>query len=228
MKALSDEKIREFDLGGLTYLRPLQDPAGEWYYALNYPDGDLYEAEEIHAEGGALAGSLFYLLRYPDGEVIKPLERKADTVIGEPVYYGGVISFPSVDFTDGMIRIWRFSCSGRTLREAAALPLSSVKDCYNLRLHEHPLTLSRQPNDGSFELLWPERKTFAVRPTESFFHRDGRRLFFGDWKEDPDYREETVIRDAETGEELERLPGDITVMPNGELWHLKGLAPDDF
>ena len=214
--------MREFDLCGLTYLRPLGDAAGEWYYALNYPDGDLYEAEEIHAAGRPLAGSLFYLVHYPDGEVIQPLKRKADVAIGEPVWYDGAISFPSVDFAAGRISVWRLSCTGRMLWEAAVLPLASVKNCYNLRLHEHPLTLSRQPNDGSFELLWPERRTFAVRPTESFFRRDGSRLFFGDWKEDPDYREETVIRDAETGEELRRLPGDVSVMPNGELWYLKG------
>ena len=40
--------------------------------------------------------------------------------------------------------------------------------------------------------------------------------------EGPDYRywEETVIRDLK-GNLLETLPGDIRIMPNGELWYLK-------
>ena len=46
------------------------------------------------------------------------------------------------------------------------------------------------------------------------------RLYFNRWYENPDYREETVIRDIETGDVIEILPGDIHIMPNGELWHL--------
>ena len=34
------------------------------------------------------------------------------------------------------------------------------------------------------------------------------------------FREGTIIRSASTGEILERLPGDIHIMPNGDLWHL--------
>jgi len=66
----------------------------------------------------------------------------------------------------------------------------------------------------------PKRKTIAVDPKESFFYREDDRLYFNIWFEDPDYREETIIRSASTGEILERLPGDIHIMPNGDLWHL--------
>ncbi len=60
---------------------------------------------------------------------------------------------------------------------------------------------------------------------DSFFLRDGDRLYFSRWHEDGDgadyrYWEETVVRDLE-GNTLEILPGDIQVMPDGELWHLK-------
>ena len=86
----------------------------------------------------------------------------------------------------------------------------------------HPLTLSRQPNDGTFDLVWPERKTIEISERESFFCREGNRLFFSRWYEDPDYREELVIRDTGTGEILETRPGDIQIMPNGEVWYMKG------
>ena len=150
------------------------------------------------------------------------MECTEGTVLGEPVYYDGVISVAAVDFNAEEIRILNFDCAGREVTEAAVLPLSSVEDCYNLRLHVHPLTLSRQPNDGTFDIVWPERKRLTITENESFFLRDGNKLFFSRWYEDPDYREEVVIRDADSGEILEVLPGDIHVMPDGEFWYLKG------
>ncbi len=213
--------MKEFDLGGITNLQALREGTSEWYYALDCPNGDLYEAEELFLDGRPVRGSRFFLVHFPDGEVIQPLEPRPGFVIGEPVYFGQRISFPAVDFEAKEIRIYRFDCQGRTLETAAVLPLSSVENCYNLRLHEHPLTLTRQPNDGTFELVWPERRVIAVDPKESFFYREDDRLFFSIWFEDPDYREEVIIRDVHTGEIKEQMPGDIHIMPDGELWHLK-------
>lgn len=60
---------------------------------------------------------------------------------------------------------------------------------------------------------------------DSFYLRDGDKLYFSRWYEegdDADYRywEETVVRDL-TGEIIEVYPGDVRKMPNGEMWHLK-------
>ena len=60
---------------------------------------------------------------------------------------------------------------------------------------------------------------------ESFFLRDGDKLYFSRWHEEgegEDYRywEETVVRNLE-GEITEILPGDVRIMPNGEMWHLR-------
>jgi len=41
------------------------------------------------------------------------------------------------------------------------------------------------------------------------------------WYEDPDYREETVVRSVQDGTVLDRYPGDIRIMPNGEKWRIK-------
>ncbi len=107
----------------------------------------------------------------------------------------------------------------------AELPLEAARNCYNLRLHVAPLSLTRQGDEDVFEILWPERVSFELGTHESFFLRQGGRLFFNKWYEEgdgPDYRywEETVVRDLE-GRVVETLPGDVRVMPNGELWHLK-------
>jgi hypothetical protein len=101
------------------------------------------------------------------------------------------------------------------------LPLSAVKNCYNLILHTAPLSLTRQPGDGTFELIWPEQVQFDVGERENLNFRDGDRLYFTVWYEDPDYREETVVRSVLDGTVMDRFAGDIRVMPNGEKWILR-------
>lgn len=212
--------MKELDIHGLTYLRALEGTS-EWYYALDYAGGDLYEAQEIYETGRTLLGSHFFLVHYPDGEVIAPLVPQENVSIGEPVYHDGKISFLEVKFAEKRIVIRQFDCSDRSLKELETIDLSSVTDCYNLKLSEHPLTLTRQPNNGTLELIWPEKKTIETDEKESFFFRDENKLFFSTWYEDPDYRVETVVRDVKTGEILEKVNGDMQIMPNGEVWHVK-------
>ena len=236
---------KEINLHGITYLQPLSVGASEWYYGMDYTSGDLYEAEEIYEEKGKVRGNRLCLVHYPDGTIYEPMPARENLALGEPVYVRGEdmascepvrdrgegrIAFPAVDFAEGVITIWEVRCEAlpaaghetdeKHLHKLAELPLSSIDNCYNLRLHVWPLTLSRQPNDGVFELVWPERRSIVVDERESFFYREGDRLYFNRWYEDPDYREETLIRSAATGEVLEQLPGDIQIMPGGELWHL--------
>ena len=60
---------------------------------------------------------------------------------------------------------------------------------------------------------------------DSFFLRDGSRLFFSRWHEEGEeenyrYWEETVVRDL-NGTITETIPGDVMRMPDGELWQLQ-------
>ena len=81
--------------------------------------------------------------------------------------------------------------------------------------------LSRQGGEGSFQIVWPERAEFAIGPHESFDFREGDRLYFARWYEDPDYREEVVVRRFPDGEIVDCFPGVIQTMPEGERWHLR-------
>ena len=85
-------------------------------------------------------------------------------------------------------------------------------------LHTSPLSLTRQPGDHIFELVWPEQLRFAIGERETLNFRDGDKLYFTVWYEDPDYREETVVRSLCDGKVLDRFPGNIRIMPNGEKW----------
>ena len=95
---------------------------------------------------------------------------------------------------------------------------AAVEDCYNLMPHLSPLCLTRQTGER-FQLLWPERADFAIHPAESFCFREGERLYFSRWYEDPDYREEVVVRRLPDGEIVEQLRGALNVMPDGS-WRL--------
>ena len=213
--------MKSIDLHGSKSLQLVRGGTDEWYWSMDYTSGDLYEAEELFQMKHEVECNSLYLIHYPDGKVYEPVPRTKDRYLGEPVYDSGTIAILMVDFAESMTHILRFDPASGETTETVQLPLSSVKDCYNLLLHTNPLTLTRQANDNTFEIIWPERVRFSIGDTESFGFREGDRLYFTAWYEDPEYREETVVRALQIGEILERFPGDIWIMPNGEKWHLK-------
>ena len=217
--------MRDIATDGITYVVPVPGATGEWYYGIDYEHGDLYEAEELFKSGHTVKGRRLCFISYPDGKVFVPIPKREGAYCTEPVFFEGGIYMVDVIFTEGSIRIMRFDCARHETEVYTELPLSEVKDCYNLNLHTAPLTLSRQcVADNEFEIIWPERASFSMGDHDSFFLRDKDRLFFNRWYEEGDgedyrYWEETVIRDLK-GNETEILPGDVMRMPNGEIWHL--------
>ena len=125
-----------------------------------------------------------------------------------------------VDFPKGEIRILIFRETDGTTEPLAVLPLSAVEDCYNLMLEASPLMLTRSAHDNQFQIIWPERRDFAIEDHEFFEFLEGNRLYTSVWYEDPDYREELLVRDYNTGKLLERIPGSLRSMPDGQNWLL--------
>ena len=190
-----------------------------WYFSTDYIHGDLYEAEELYHQGHKVKSNALYLVHYPDGKVFRPVAQRDGCHVGNPVCDGAAIALPIVDFVAGVIEIVRFDPQTERAAPVVELSLSSVKDCYNLLLHTAPLMLTRQA-DNMFEIVWPEKASYAIGVRESFVFRDGDKLYFQEWFEDPDYREEVVVRDLHTGKILERFSGAIKEMPNGQHWLL--------
>lgn len=209
---------------GITYIDLVPHGTDEWYYGISYEHGDLYEAEEVFKAGQDVEGRNLCLIHYPDGEVYRPVPKQSGIYPAEPVYLDGSIYILSVDFLRNLIQIMRFDCDSHAIDVVEELPLSSVKDCYNLHLDTAPLTLTRQcVGSNEFEIIWPERIQLEMGDHDSFFLRDGDKLYFSRWHEDEDgsnYYEETVVRNLQ-GEITEVLPGDMRIMPNGEMWHIK-------
>ncbi|MEA4903641.1 MAG: hypothetical protein VB090_02160 [Petrimonas sp.] len=70
-------------------------------------------------------------------------------------------------------------------------------------------------------MVWPEKTEFHIGNQESFYSRDGDKLYFSRWFEDPEYRDEVVIRHYPSGEILEVIPGSLWEMPDGQRWVLQ-------
>ena len=211
--------MKTLDLQGMTNMELVRGGTDGWYWSTDYIHGDLYEAEELFRMGHPVQSNRLYLIHYPDGTVYEPVPAVVGQYLGYPVYDNGVVVLLAVNFPEGIIRILRFE-RGET-KVVEQIPLSAVRNCYNLMLHTSPLSLTRQPGDNTFELVWPEQVRFTIEGRESLNFRDGDKLYFTVWHEDPNYHEETIVRSLRDGTILDRFLGDIRIMPNGEKWLLK-------
>ena len=210
--------IREIRLGGIGCLETIEG-TDEWYCGSDYVHGDLYEAEELYQDGHEIDANRLVFVHYPEGSVYEAGERKKGRYFGRVWYDRGDLFFVMADFPEGMISLMRFDTKKREVFTEAGIERSSIKDCYNLMPAGSPPMMIRQGNEGFFEMVWPDRVTFPIERTETFNFREGERIYFTAWYEDPDYREETIVRNLK-GEILDRFPGDIRIMPGGEKWHL--------
>ncbi len=232
---MKNNEYRYIETGGIQYFAALEGADG-WYWGMDYTSGDLYEAEELYREGHPVSRNRLIFLHFPEGTVLEPVKAKEGQYLGQPVFYEGDLCFPLVDFAGETVAVFALPAEAQaasvpgeksaadtflSLRELVRLPLSSVKDCYNLRLTVSPLTLVRQGHDNDFQIVWPEKGDFAIAPTESLDSRDGDVLLFSEWFEDPDYREETVVRRIPDGGIIKRHPGSLFTAPDGVKWILK-------
>ena len=94
------------------------------------------------------------------------------------------------------------------------------ENCYNLMLKTFPLMLCKDANDEIYEILWPESKKIEIGKTESLIFRDGNDLYLSKCYEDPEYRENVVVRDINTGMIKEEFEGYLRVMPNEVYWRI--------
>ena len=212
--------MKQIHTGGISYLEPLIG-SEHWYWGTDYTSGDLYEAEELWRDGHPIRKNRLIFVHWPDGRVVEPVTEKEGQYFGRPACDEGDPVILLADFPAGEVRLVRYAdCSGAVC-PIVTLPLSSIEDCYNLMPHVSPLCLTRQTAER-FQILWPEKADFAIHPAESFCFREGDRLYFSRWYEDPDYREEVVVRRFPDGQIVAQFPGALNAMPDGQQWLLTG------
>ena len=208
------------DTHGITSVEPLSGSC-EWYWGNDYTHGDLYEAEELYRDHHPVNCNRLVFIHYPDGRVIEPIKGSAGQYFGRPILYNGKIQILLADFPRSLLRILQYDDITNQVAETASLPLTDVEDCYNLLLYSSPLMLTRQAHDGRFQMIWPEKAEFSVGEAEHFFDRKGQKLYFSRWYDEPEYREEIVVRAYPAGEILEIIPGAWKNMPDGQIWVLR-------
>ena len=211
--------MKRIPTNGITYLEPLQG-SREWYWGMDYTGGDLYEAGDLYQDKHPIQCNRGILVRYPEGTIYEPVRPEPGQYLGKPAYYDGKVALLLVDFPKEEIHILAFHEETGGTEPLAVLPLALAEDCYNLMLKTAPLLLTRAPQDDRFCILWPEQREFLLEERESFIFLDGDRMYTTIWYEDPDYREEVLVRDFKTGKVLERMPGSIWPTPDGQNWLL--------
>lgn len=198
----------------------------EWYYCKLATNNfcDLYEAEEIVNAGHVYEGMTCVLIHYPDGQVYYPFVAKENVYVEAPVFCDNVLYFIVADFTEKTIQVVAFNTEDFEQKTVFELPLDKVPNCYYLKLDVAPVMLYRVNEENVLEVIWPEKKTFKINDHQVLLFRDGDRVYFSEWfeEEEPDYNyyEQVVVRDWETGEEIERFEGQLCRMPNGDIWRL--------
>ena len=212
--------MKEISTHGISYIE-LLDGSTDWYWGTDYIHGDLYEAEEVYRDHHPVTCNRLIFVHYPDGRVLEPMKGKPGQYFGRPISYRGKLAILVADFFKASLYIFQYDAACGRAAEMVSLPLAEVESCYNLLLRQSPLMLTRQANEGRFQILWPEKVELDIGETENFCEREGDKLYFCRWHEDPDYREEIVIRKYPTGEILEVIPGSRMEMPDGQVWILR-------
>lgn len=208
------------ETNGITYLEEF-NCCSEWYWGTNYTSGDLYEAEEVFLSDKCFEPNRLVFVHYPDGEVFEPIAAKENNYFGCPAYIDGAIYILLVSFEEKVIRVYQCSSDMKETTLSIEIPLTTIKDCYNLRLDGSPLVITRQGGENSFQIIWPEEIEFDIGVGENFLYRKDDRLYFSEWHEDPEYREEVNIREYLTGKLIEKIPGSEMTMPDGQSWVLR-------
>ena len=209
--------IKTIDTGGICWAEPFRG-SKDWLYGTDHTDGDLYEAEELYQDGHPITKNRLIFIRRADGLVREPLKAKDGQYFGAPLFEDGRIMILLADFPEEQLLLYAYDGDRDELQLIAAFPRSIAEDCYNLMPSGSPLMLTRQAGNR-FQILWPEKADFAIAPSESFCFREEGRLYFSRWYEDPDYREEVIVRDL-SGEILEKYPGTLEILPDGQKWLL--------
>lgn len=192
----------------------------EWYFCREGKDSfcDLYEAEEIYKLEKKYTGMNCHLIHFPEGTIHSPFKLEESIYIERPVWDKDRIFFLSVDFCKLLIHILCYFPDELRLERIAELPLNIVEDCYNLMLKTSPLMLCRDANKGVFEIVWPESQRIEIGQREVLLFRDGEDLYFSEWYEDPEYHENVIIRDLNTGRVKEKFEGYLLRLPDGVYW----------
>ena len=212
--------MKVIETNGITHLEKLNHNE-EWYWGTDYIIGDLYEAEEVYNSGGIFKPNRLIFVHFPDGTVVEPIRAAKNQYFGLPAFIDENIYILLVDFDKRVIRLFNCSSDFKEINVKTELSLYEVKDCYNLNINGSPVMITRQGAENVFQIVWPEKVEFVIGERESFIYRIGENLYFSEWHEDEEYREEVNIRELSTGNLIDKIDGTYFSVRDNVDWILR-------
>ena len=201
------------------YLDKIEE-SNSWYYIWSTPCSEPYEVPDFKNN---YPGTRLCFIEYPSGIIFEPIKQKRNVYIERPFYEPadnlfGVICY---DFNKEVLQVLVFYPGYNDIKILTEIPFLKCKDMVNIRLEGSPFTLVKHNiHDDAVDFLWPKENHFQFERNESLCFLDDGKMYTSKWIEDPDYHEEMIIRNAETGEIVERSPGYFRRMPDGSIWKI--------
>lgn len=196
------------------------DETDSWYYGQWTPCSEAYEVYDFKNK---YPGARLYFIEYPSGKVFEPIKQEKNVFLERPVYENKDNSFGIIryDFNKKNIQVLVFKPEYSSVKILTEMSFSKVGDMINVRLITSPFALVKHDVQGDkVNFIWPKEIQIQFEENEGLdFQNDGK-LYTSKWIEDPDYREEIIIRDVKTGEILERSPGYLRRMSDGSAWKM--------
>lgn len=178
------------------------------------------ESYEVPDFNGEYPGTRLYIFHL-DGTVHEPLKQEKNVFLERPVYNRQNDSFGIIryDFNLQMIQALEYRASAQELITLVELPMSIVENLVNVRIIQHPFMLVKyEVHEDYADFLWPFEKRLHFEENEMMDFVHAGKIYSSKWIEDPEYREEIIVRDLHSGEMIERKPGYIAAMADGSIW----------
>ncbi len=189
----------------------------QWFYGQCTPCSEAYEVSGFN---GNYPGTRLYLFNI-NGNIFEPVKQEKNVFLEKPAYNIDRESFGIVrnDFNKAIIQVIEYRIRSQETIVLTELLMSKAGDMINVRIITDPYMLVKHDiHNDAIDFLWPIERRYQFEENESldFMYED--KLFTSKWIEDPDYREEVIIREKSTGEVIERKPGYMVTMPDGSRW----------
>lgn len=191
-----------------------------WYYGQWTPCSEAYEVPDFKND---YPGTRLYFIEYPSGKVFEPIKQEKNVFLERPIYDHKDNSFGIIryDFNREIIQVLLFKPELSSVKVLTEMSFSKVGDMINVRLITSPFALVKYDVQSDVvDFLWPKEMKIQLEENEGLDFQDDGKLYMSKWIEDPEYREEIIIRIAETGEILERSPGYLRRMSDGSVWKM--------
>lgn len=207
-------EIKEFSNSEKIYTEYIEGTY-EWFYCQMPNDicpNDLFKT------GKKFYGTSLIMINIK-GEMSEPIKIQKNVCLSQPFYNIDENKFLVIksDFNNQVIELIKFSAGQNDAKVIFDMPLQNGGDLINLRVIKNSDFFGKYEGDN-FKIFYPKNMLVKLEENESIVTVNNDKFICSKWIEDPEYREEIIIRNIDNGEIIDRKLGYSEIMPNGELW----------